>query len=286
MPVNAYFDRPTLRGVRVYQRRVKLAPDGVAGEHTLAALGLQQQIPVEPKAQPKPKRPVATVVRYVVKPGESLSLLAGRFDTTIAVLAKLNGLDPAKPLLIGTKLRVPAKVTATAVPVSATVPVADVRASIDRWAAHFGVDPHLARALAWMESGFNNAMVSSVGAQGVMQLLPSTWDYVETSLIGHKIPHTADGNVHVGMAYLRHLLDAFGTVGMSLLLLLTGLETDLRQPLGELTITPARSGGAPVAVWVPLAVDLKGRRNEGKFTGLQATPPDPRVPPVPHAQPV
>ena len=30
-----------------------------------------------------------------------------------------------------------------------------------------------------MESGFNNSVVSSVGAQGVMQLLPSTWDYVE-----------------------------------------------------------------------------------------------------------
>ncbi len=208
LPVNAYFDKPTLRALRVYQRRVKLAPDGVAGPGTFTALGLQQPIPVEPKT--KPKRPAAAVAIHVVKPGESFSLLAGRLGTTVAALAKLNGLDPAKPLLIGTKLRVPAKVTANAVRVSATVPVADVRASIDRWAAHFGVDPHLARALAWMESGYNNSLVSSVGAQGIMQLLPSTWDYVETVLLGTKVPHTADGNVEAGIAYLHHLLGDFG----------------------------------------------------------------------------
>jgi len=70
-----------------------------------------------------------------------------------------------------------------------------VRSSLDKWAAHYGIDASLARALAWMESGFNNSVVSSVGAQGVMQLLPSTWDYVEQSLIGHAVQHDADGNV-------------------------------------------------------------------------------------------
>ena len=84
-----------------------------------------------------------------------------------------------------------------------------VRASLDRWSAHYGIDPSLARALAWMESGYNNDVVSSVGAQGVMQLLPSTWDYVEQVLIRAKVSHDAEGNVHVGLAYLNHLLDAF-----------------------------------------------------------------------------
>src|SRR5581483_1539512 len=49
VPINAYFDGPTLRGVRAYQRRLHLAPDGVVGPHTLAAFGLQQQIPVRPR---------------------------------------------------------------------------------------------------------------------------------------------------------------------------------------------------------------------------------------------
>ena len=120
----------------------------------------------------------------------------------------MNGLDPAKPLLIGTRLRLPAAVRAVPTAVSATN-ASSVRGSLDRWAAHYGVNPSLARALAWMESGYNNAVVSSVGAQGVMQLLPSTWDYVEQVLIHQKVSHDADGNVHVGMAYLSHLLNAF-----------------------------------------------------------------------------
>ena len=203
VPVNAYFDGPTLRGVRALQRRLLLPADGVVGPHTLAALGLQQRIPV---------RVAKTVVlrRHVVTPGESLTAIADRFKTSVPTLARLNGLDPAKPLLIGTNLRLPGIVRTSAPASVAASDATTVRSSLDRWSAHYGIDPHLARALAWMESGFNNAMVSSVGAQGVMQLLPSTWDYAETSLIGHKVAHTADGNVHVGMAYLRHLLDAFG----------------------------------------------------------------------------
>src|SRR5439155_24927397 len=114
----------------------------------------------------------------------------------------INKLDPHHVLLIGTKLRLPASVR--------TTNVASVRESLGRWAAHYGVGPRLVRALAWMESGYNNSVVSSVGAQGVMQLLPSTWKYVEHVLIGHAVQHDADGNVQVGLAYLHHLLGAFG----------------------------------------------------------------------------
>ena len=202
VPINAYFDTPTVRGVRAYQRRLHLPADGIVGPHTLGALG-QQRIPVQ--------TPTVVVSRkHVVKPGESLTAIAQQFRTTVGALARMNRLDPAKPLLIGTPLRLPA-VVRTAAPASAVVSdVASVRASIDHWSASYGIDPHLARALAWMESGFNNSMVSPVGARGIMQLLPSTWDYVEAVLLGHKVAHTADGNVQVGVAYLHHLLSAFG----------------------------------------------------------------------------
>jgi len=120
-----------------------------------------------------------------------------------------NLLDPAKPLLIGVKLRLPAAVRAVPAAVSATN-AASVRDSLDKWSSFYGIDRSLARALAWMESGYNNNVVSPVGAQGVMQLLPSTWEYVENVLIGRAVSHDADGNVHVGMAYLNHLLDVFG----------------------------------------------------------------------------
>ena len=68
-----------------------------------------------------------------------------------------------------------------------------------------------------MESGFQNHVVSSVGAMGVMQLLPETWSWVETFLIGNTVPRTADGNVRVGVRYLRWQLDQFrGDVRLAL----------------------------------------------------------------------
>jgi LysM repeat protein len=201
VPVNAYMDKPTITGVRRYQRLMHLSSDGVAGPASFAALGLQTHVPVTTVR-------VTVLHRYVVKPGDSLTAIARTHGTTLSQLAKLNKLNPANALLIGVKLRLPASVRAAPTAVSATN-AGTVRGSLDRWAVHYGIDPSLARALAWMESGYNNTVVSSVGAQGVMQLLPTTWDYVETVLIKHPVAHDADGNVHVGLAYLNHLLQAF-----------------------------------------------------------------------------
>jgi len=194
VPVNAYLDGPTVRGLRRYQRQLHLPADGIAGPATFAALGLQTRIPVRAAR-------VATFHRYVVKPGDSLTAIAKRHGTTLSTLTRINEIDPSRPLLIGTKLRLPASV--------ATSNVADVREALDKWSSVYGVDPRLTRALAWMESGYNNSVVSPVGAQGIMQLLPSTWDYVERVLIGHAVKHDADGNVHVGVALIHHLLATF-----------------------------------------------------------------------------
>jgi Transglycosylase SLT domain/Putative peptidoglycan binding domain len=84
-----------------------------------------------------------------------------------------------------------------------------VRASLDFWARHYGVSRSLVKGLAWMESGFQPHVRSSAGAWGVMQITPGTWSYVEMFLIGHRVPRTTDGNVRIGVAYLRHLLHAF-----------------------------------------------------------------------------
>jgi LysM repeat protein len=207
VPVNAYMDKPTVAGVRRYQRLMHLAPDGVAGPATFTALGLQTHVPVRTVRVSA----IIEIKRYVVKPGDSLTAIAQRHGITLSRLAHVNKIDPAHPLLIGTKLRLPAAVRTTAEPTAVSASNAsDIRASLDKWAGYYGIDPSLARALAWMESGFNNSMVSSVGAQGVMQLLPTTWDYVETVLLKKQVAHDADGNVQVGLAYLDHLLSVFG----------------------------------------------------------------------------
>ncbi|HJQ50457.1 MAG TPA: peptidoglycan-binding protein [Gaiellaceae bacterium] len=218
VPVNAYFDGPTLRGVRLLQRQMHLRHDGIVGPHTLGAIVAREPVPLA--------RPIAIAATHhtthrathqrrflvhVVHSGDSLTQLARRYHTTVAKLARVNHLDPSHYLLIGTKLRVPvAGHVVTTHPVAyRTTSVAAVRSLIDYWAQHYGVSVHLVRALAWMESGYNNALVSSVGARGIMQLLPTTFKYVETSLIGHRVRHNASGNVRAGVAYLAHLLHAF-----------------------------------------------------------------------------
>jgi soluble lytic murein transglycosylase-like protein len=73
----------------------------------------------------------------------------------------------------------------------------------------YRLDPGLVRALAWMESGYHPGLVSSSGARGVMQVLPSTKEYVETVLLGRRVPWTVSGGIHVGVVYLRQLLREF-----------------------------------------------------------------------------
>jgi soluble lytic murein transglycosylase-like protein len=209
---DGYYGPETARAVRRYQRQLHLAADGIAGRATTAALVLQHRVPVAPK----PAAPLERVAfrSYVVRSGDNLTHLAQRFGVTLSRLAQTNRLDPTRPLLIGTKLRVPTtpRTVAAAAPTTAVAAAtaAEIRDALGTWAAHYGVDPALARALSWMESGFQSSVVSSVGAWGPMQLLPTTFDYVQQSVVGAPIPKTALGNVQAGVALLRHLLDAFG----------------------------------------------------------------------------
>ena len=145
--------------------------------------------------------------RYRVRPGDTLSGIAARFGIGLRRLASRNGLHVNGLLLAGITLRVPSGAAAPA-PI-ATGPWS-VTASIAAWSGHYGVDAHLARAIAWQESGFHINVLSSAGAWGPMQVLPGTWRYVEDVLIGHPVARTADGDVRVGVALLHHLISAFG----------------------------------------------------------------------------
>jgi soluble lytic murein transglycosylase-like protein len=85
-------------------------------------------------------------------------------------------------------------------------------AQVAEIAAAHGVPASLASAIAWQESGFNNGMVSSANARGVMQILPGTWDWVEQNLARRDLDgNSAAENVHAGVMYLGQLLrDAGG----------------------------------------------------------------------------
>ena len=190
--IDGYFGPETAAAIRRFQRRADLAVDGITGPQTLAALEGRRTVRSE------------STVSYVVRPGDSLIAIAQRQKTSVRALARVNDLDPARPLLIGTKLRVPASIRA---PLAA--PPAAVRELISTTASRQGVDPELARAVAWMESGFQPHVVSRAGALGVMQVTPATWEFVETVLLGERVPKTTAGNITVGVVFLRHLLREF-----------------------------------------------------------------------------
>ena len=100
--IDGYFGAETSAAVRRFQRRTGLVVDGVAGPQTLTALRGGRVVRSESAAH------------YLVRSGDSLTSIAQRYRTSVRSLARANRLDPARPLLIGTKLRVPASITAAA----------------------------------------------------------------------------------------------------------------------------------------------------------------------------
>jgi hypothetical protein len=86
------------------------------------------------------------------------------------------------------------------------VPVADpdLRSMIDRIADEQGVESHLVHSVIRAESNYNPAAVSPKGAQGIMQLIPST-----ARRFGVSNTFDAKENIQGGVRYLRFLLDYY-----------------------------------------------------------------------------
>ncbi len=75
----------------------------------------------------------------------------------------------------------------------------------------------LALAVAWQESGWQERVVSSAGAIGVMQLLPATADWVSATMLGERVNlWQARSNVRAGVALLKHYLARYGSRPMAL----------------------------------------------------------------------
>ncbi len=184
----------------------------VPGQRLRLPAGARAGSPAPAGARAAPA-PAAAV--HVVRPGEGFFVIAAHWSVSPWELARVNGLALESVLVPGQRLRLPAG----ARPAGGLAPAGReaVRAAIDRWSAVYGVDARLSRALAWMESGFQPDVVSNVGAIGVMQLLPETWEWVDAILIGRATPRTYDGNVQAGVRYLKWQLEYFdGDVDLAL----------------------------------------------------------------------
>jgi len=185
--------------------------------------------------------PAAGLV-HVVSAGETLSGLAARYGTTSRAIAQANGLASSGLIRIGQRLTVPGAAPAAAPaaapgPPSApqnggvTIPArvlesaarhratlaarpqpskARVRDLVAATARQEGVDPSLALAVAFHESGFQQRVVSPVDAIGVMQVLPSTGRGI-SRVAGRELDLLdVEDNVLAGVLVLKQLLRATG----------------------------------------------------------------------------
>ena len=215
-PIDAIAGPQTVRATKAFQRRAGLVADGRAGPATRRALG--------PLGTPVFGRRTlrrgligwdVSVLQFMLARRGQLVPVYGFFDG--ATERALRRYQRGRRLAVD---GVAGPVTLAALghgspgvrparPAPAPTRPASVRTMLTNWALAYRLDPGLVRALGWMESGFQPGLVSSAGARGVLQVLPSTRGYVEKQLIGRKVPRSTSGNIRIGVAYLRHLLGEF-----------------------------------------------------------------------------
>jgi soluble lytic murein transglycosylase-like protein len=158
-----------------------------------------------------------------VRPGDTLGGIAARYGTSVSALAALNGIRDPGLVVAGRVLHIPAG------PASApSTGSAGVAQLIAQHSARHGVDPALARAIAWQESRWIQSARSSVGAIGVMQLMPDTARWFGPAVLGRRIdPRRIEDNIEGGVAYLAWLRRQAGSTRTAIMAYYQGL-TSLR----------------------------------------------------------
>ncbi len=144
---------------------------------------------------------------YVVQLGDTLSEIAELFGVPIAAIMEANGLADPHFIVEGRALIIPLVESPMVRPGSP-----EIEALLEEFAAAEGLDPGIVKAVAYLESGWQQGVVSVTGAVGVMQIQPSTGYWLERDVFGYdlNIETSAYDNIRVGVRYLRLLLDITG----------------------------------------------------------------------------
>lgn len=180
-------------------------PLGAAAVLTVVLTVAATLLPAEAaQARRWPGHPDRRIVVHVVRPGETATGLSVRYHAWTREFIKLNG----RRLYVGQRVRIPVVVSAArkaarkdahraaghARPerghrprhrsggasharhrwTHADLSRTQVRGVVTRVAERYGVPAHLALAVAWQESGWQQRRVSAAGALGVMQVMPAT----------------------------------------------------------------------------------------------------------------
>jgi hypothetical protein len=224
----------TRHATKRFQRRHHLRPDGIVGPKTRRALGRWARHELGGRLLlPRRRGWDVAQLQFLLRRNGIFVSLDGIFGpiTEAAVLgiqrgAGLKSDGVVGPQTIGVLRRTHDRLTRLGAQ-------AHVRGQIDRWSRYYGVDRRLACALAWMESGHQPDLTSSTGAWGVFQIMPATWRYVERSLADRRYPRNVEGNVRVGLLYLRHLLQTFGDKRAALAAWYTGPASVEKHGIGR-----------------------------------------------------
>jgi soluble lytic murein transglycosylase-like protein len=148
-------------------------------------------------------------VPHTVEPGESLWSIAAVNGLTVEELAAANGLPPDAWLVAGDTVMIPP----AGVPPYPTDEIVTPE-QVGSISAEYGMSGPLVQSIAWNESAFNNAAVSSAGARGVMQIMPDTWAFIDEQLAEQPLdPASAIDNVEAGVIYLHYLYHLKGGDG-------------------------------------------------------------------------
>jgi hypothetical protein len=128
-----------------------------------------------------------------------------RFSLSVGILA----------LGFSTMLCVTAMAQTSPIPSSAGTlpPTESVDSLVDEASRRFSIPALWIRSVMHVESGGNAQALSPKGAMGLMQIMPETYTALRQAFGLGADPYQPRDNIMAGAAYLREMLDLYGTAG-------------------------------------------------------------------------
>jgi soluble lytic murein transglycosylase-like protein len=183
---------------------------------TIAIMGVTSSMAYAATTKPRPSEAVLvehTTVRHLVRPGQNLSQIARLYGVGVVELASSNGIRNAslvaagKVLTVSVTLYGPRNLPTTLRRFPERVALIPV---FDSAARECRVPVDLLKSLAWMESGWQNGVVSTAGAVGMGQLLPGTARWIAARMGNPRLdPRQTVDNIRMSACYLRFLVDKY-----------------------------------------------------------------------------
>ncbi|HWL36336.1 MAG TPA: LysM peptidoglycan-binding domain-containing protein [Frankiaceae bacterium] len=173
---------------------------------------------VTKKATPAKLKRVVRV--HTVRSGDGLIRIANKYDADWRWIARRNKVS-GTVVYIGQRLIVRERFVRVTAAKKKSAPQyvskEYARSLVAKHARLSGVPVSLALALAYNESGFQQHVRSSVGAVGVMQVMPTTGEWVGKYLVGRTLNlHNVHDNVLAGIRYFKLLLKITGRYDQAL----------------------------------------------------------------------